>query len=312
MISVIVPCRDSREILPECLQSLVDQTLAPAELIVVDDASKDGSAALVRERFPEARLIELEQSAGFAGACVAGFEAAAGDWIALINSDAVAHPDWLGEMAAAAELDAGASMIASRVLLAEPEGTVDSLGIKLKRGGMAVLCGHGEPDQPDHALPQSVEVFAPAGSAAMFRRDLLEAVGFFEPGFFIYYEEVDLGLRARWHGAKCLLANRARVIHRHSYVANRLNLDKRRLLIRNRIRVLVRNWPASWLVKDLPWITAYGLAGAGRAFLEGNFAAPFLARLEVLKSLSLDLAAREKTLAANATRSRELRAWLRS
>lgn len=312
LISVIIPARESASVIAECLDSLAAQTRKPDEVIVVDDGSLDSTSALVREKDPAVRLIALAQSLGFAGACEAGLKVAKGEWIAVLNSDTVAHPGWLEEMLAATELEPRVGMVASRVLLFSPAGAVDSLGLRVDRGGMASLRGHGEPDRPDEALPVLEEVLGPAGSAALYSRAMLSEIGFFAPDFFAYYEDVDLALRARRRGYRCLLANRARVIHHHSYSADRVGLKKRYFLQSNRLRAIIRNWPLGWILGNLPFIIIGNFLGLAAALLEGQFPAALQARVRVIKSLPRDLSFRHSLQADRPEDLRSLRAWLRA
>lgn len=311
MISVIIPCRDNAAVIADCLAALFQQTLPPAEVIVVDGGSQDNTAEIVRSQFPRAKLIQLPQSRGFAGACNAGYEASAGRWIAVINSDAVAHPDWLAQMAAATTGDPRVGMVASRVLLATPAGTVDSLGIELTRGGLALLRGRGQMDRPDESRPEFEEVFGPAGSAAMYARGMIEETDFFAPDFFAYYEDADLAFRGRWRGWTCLLANRARVVHQHSYTADRLGLKKRYYLHSNRLRVIIRNWPTGWIVRYLPFILGASLLGFGAAIADGQFLAAIGARLRTLRALRQDLKARRGIMNSRRGIDEEMRGWLK-
>jgi GT2 family glycosyltransferase len=307
MISVIIPNRDGAEVIGACLDALARQQVPPAEIIVVDDASRDISPALVRRRSPEARLLELPRSRGYAGACVAGLGAARGQWIAVLNNDTVPEPGWIGALLAAAS-DDRIGAVASRVLADGPGGTIDSTGLRIERNGMAFLRGHGESDRA--AGPEIEKVFGAAGSAALYRRAMLEDIGFFEPDYFAYYEDVDLAYRARWAGYSCVLASAARVRHRHSYTTTRLQIPKRRLLQRNRLRTLIRNWPAAWLCQHFPRLAAYDLASVAVAAREGVAGQALRARLDLARHLALDLAARRRTLAAARVTASEMSLWL--
>jgi hypothetical protein len=309
LISAIIPARDAEPVIGPCLESLLGQTRRPDQVIVVNDGSTDATAERVRA-FPEVRLVSLDPGVGFAGACNAGLKEATGQWLALLNADVEVHPGWLEEMMEAAALGPRVGMVASRVLLAEPAGAVDSLGLTIKRSGMAFLRAHLAPDRPDDSAPRFEEVFGPAGSAALYRREMLDQVGFFPDDFGIYYEDVDLAFRARWKGFRCALANRARVLHRHSYTMNRMKPAKRYFLQRNRWRVMVRNWPLSWLLIYSPLIAVYDLASIALAFSEGNLAGPFKARLDLIRSLSRDLASRRGTMRSSGLTASSLKKWL--
>jgi GT2 family glycosyltransferase len=312
VISVIIPARDCEAVIGPCLDSLASQTLRPDEVIVVNDGSSDRTVEVVSDGYPWARLISLDESRGFTGACLAGFRETKGDWIAILNSDAEARPDWLKEVMAAAESDPMVGMVASRVLMADPTETIDSLGLMIRRSGMAYLRRHRERERPEEDSPDCEEVFGPAGSAALYRRAMLDETGFFEEDFFIYYEDVDLAFRARWMGWKCLLANRGRVIHHHSHTMGRAKSDKRYLLQRNRIRTMIRNWPNSWLLLFSPLVIAYDLGSIVLAIFEGSGAASIRARVDALKAMTGDLEARRKLMGAAGSRHDEIRRWLKT
>ena len=309
-ISVIVPNREGEEVLGPCLHSLSRQTLKPGEVIVVDDASRDGSVSLVRRSYPWVRILCLPESRGYAGACVAGFKEASGSWIAVLNNDAVAEPGWLSELVAAAKSEERVGAAASRVILLHPPGIMDSAGLEVRRNGMAFLRLHGKKETEVQARELVEEVFGPAGSAALYRRTMLEEVGFFEPDFINFYEDVDLAFRARWRGWKCVLAHRARVIHRHSYTIKRLSLSKRYFLQHNRWRTIIRNWPLSSFLVNLPFIVGYDLASLVIAFREGQGQAALKARLDLLRFLPKDLEARKALLSQAVIPADEMKKWL--
>jgi len=310
LISVIIPSRAGEAVIGACLEALAAQTLKADRVIVVDDASTDGSAALVREKYSWVRLIELKESRGYAGACAAGYEEAQGDWIAVLNNDAVPDPGWLEAAVKAAESDGVVGSVACLVVLAEPEGAVDSVGLIAERSGLARLSGRGRKEEELENTKAPVEVFGPAGSAVVYRRAALDEVGFFEPDFETYYEDVDLAWRLRWAGWKCLLAHESRVVHRHSYTMDRINVEKRRLLQRNRIRAMVRNWPASWLALYCPIVMAYDLGSVAVAAREGALGQAFRARVDVMRALSSDLVVRRRTLGRAKADPEEMRKWL--
>ncbi len=309
MISVIIPARDCEDVIEACLQSLSAQTLQPLEVIVVDDASTDRTRELVSERFPWVKLVARDERGGYSGACASGFEEAEGDWIAVLNADTEADKDWIKELDAASNLDESTGMIASLVLSPGNE-KIDSAGLGMSKTGMAMLRGHGHTVESLGAAPRAEEVFGPAGSAAMYRRDMLDETGFFEPDYVIYYEDVDLAFRGRWMGWKCVLAKRARVVHAHSHTMKRHGDEKRRLLQRNRLRTMVRNWPASWLLFYMPGAIIFDLLSIAGAFYQGSFLAPLRARLDFLKKLRRDLRERRRIMETGKASPAAVKPWL--
>ena len=103
LLSVVTVNWNSRDDLAECLASLVAQSYSQLEVLIVDNGSTDGSVEMVRERFPQFILLEQSKNLGFAEGCNVGIARATGNWIALLNNDAVAAPDWAKTLAHAAE-----------------------------------------------------------------------------------------------------------------------------------------------------------------------------------------------------------------
>lgn len=208
--TIYIPSFNGRERLAALLESLREQT-RPADVVVVDNASSDGSQEMVRERYEEVRLIELEQNLGFGTALNRGVAAVVGDPIILLNADVVCPADFLAALLDRAS--AGAEMVAA-VLVSEREpGRIDSAGVIADRTLMAFDYLHGEPAD---AAKQAPPPLGPTGGAALYRRACFETVGGFDERIFLYYEDVDLALRMRRAGAGCELAGEAAAVHAYS------------------------------------------------------------------------------------------------
>ncbi|MGC8827650.1 MAG: glycosyltransferase family 2 protein, partial [Anaerolineae bacterium] len=128
LVSVIIPNWNGAALLPACLDSLRAQTYRRLEIIVVDNASTDDSAALVRERYPEVRLILLPENRGLTGGVNAGIRAAQGEIIALLNNDAEAEPAWVEVLVQALEAHPEAGSAASKMLLYDRRDVLNSAG----------------------------------------------------------------------------------------------------------------------------------------------------------------------------------------
>jgi GT2 family glycosyltransferase len=180
--------------------------------VVVVDNSGEGRARTRLQAWPGVHILENPENAGFGAAVNRGFREFPADFLATMNDDATASPDWIRHLVEALESDPAAGMAASKVILAGTD-RLDSAGMSIARDGSSRQRGHGEPER-FHNTP--CEVLLPSGSAAMYRREMLEQTGLFEEDFFLYCEDTDLGLRGRWAGWKCLYAPEARVLHRWS------------------------------------------------------------------------------------------------
>jgi GT2 family glycosyltransferase len=263
--------------LSECLRSLESQTLADFEVVVVDN-SGTGQARIFGDRM---RLIANSRNVGFGAAVNQALDSSQAPYLATLNDDAVAHPQWLEALLQDAEAHPRAGMFASQVRMADVE-KLDSAGMLIAADGSSKQRGHG---QAFEAFSDGVDALFPSGSAALFRREMLEQIGAFDETFFLYCEDVDLGLRARWAGWECRYVKDAVVEHRYSHTAGRASPLKAYYVERNRLYTVIKNFPAGMLLRA-PWaaLTRYFwhcvsmLEGRGKAaeFLDGGQSAALL------------------------------------
>lgn len=244
-MTVVVPTLAAGDALAGCLCSLANQTFERFEVIVVDNS---GSG---RAQASAARVIVNARNAGFGAAVNQGFRASQAPYLATLNDDAEAHPRWLEKMVAAAEARPRAGMFAAEVRLADT-GKLDSAGMLLAADGSSKQRGHGE--DPANFSGER-DALLPSGSAALYRRAMLEEIGLFDESFFLYCEDTDLGLRARRAGWECGYVPGAVVEHRYSHSAGRASPLKAYYVERNRLYVAAKNLPLPMLLK-IPWASA--------------------------------------------------------
>lgn len=261
--TVIIPTLAAGEALRECLDSLEGQSIRDFEVIVVDNSGKhlvpDGRAA---------RVIYNQKNAGFGAAVNQAIRGSEAPFIATLNDDAKAHPKWLESLLLAIEERYEIGMCASQVRLAG-QGTLDSAGMLLCADGSSKQRGHGRPPEE---FGRAEEVLLPSASAALYRRAMLDEIGLFDEAFFLYCEDTDLGLRARWAGWECRYVPDAIADHRYSHSAGRVSPLKAYYVERNRLFMAVKNFPARRLIL-LPgfaalryfWHTFFALHGRGAA-----------------------------------------------
>jgi GT2 family glycosyltransferase len=251
--AVVIPTWNGAHYLAACLGSLAAQT-HPAQIIVVDNGSQDETADLVREKFPDATLVELAANHGFAGAVNAGIEVArqnAVDYVALLNNDAVADPDWLAELVTTAEAHPEAGIVTSKFLL-EDRVHIDSTGDFYSSWGWAYPRGRDEVDEDRYDDVKLREVFCGSGGASLFRMAMLEDVGTFDEDYFAYLEDQDLGFRAQLMGWRARYEPRARAYHRMMGTSASLPHFGRYQAIRNCIFLYVKNVPHPLVWRYLP------------------------------------------------------------
>jgi GT2 family glycosyltransferase len=278
VVTVVIPTLVADKVLQECVDALQRQTLRDFEIVIVDNSG----AGLVRRNHPTMlaahgpHLIENVRNVGFGTAINQAVAATRSTLIATLNDDAVPHPGWLEALVAAIGQRPDAGMCASQVrLCGEPAleaslvALLDSAGMLVAADGSSKQRGHGQDPQE---FPVSEEALFPSASAALYRRTMLESIGGFDENFFLYCEDTDLGLRARWAGWKCLYVAEAVVEHRYSHSAGRASPVKAYYVERNRLFVMAKNFPWPMLlaapftaVTRYFWHTWYLMKGRGAA-----------------------------------------------
>ncbi len=276
-VSVIVVNFNGQSYLETCLSSIEQQDLEH-EIVLVDNASVDGSVAFVRERFPAVRLVELERNLGFAGGNNAGARVAAGRHLAFLNNDTRVDPSWLGALRRAIDGKPDVGFVTSRIVYMHDPAVIDSAGDCLTRAGGAFKRGHGDSSEQ---LAQPREVFGACGAACLFRREVFEAAGGFDEDFFLSHEDVDLSYRARLLGYRCHYVPEAVVAHAGSATLGRMSTPAVFYSQRNIEWLYLQNTPWPLLLRTLPGHLVYtaaaavyfGSVGLGLPYLRGKWAA---------------------------------------
>jgi GT2 family glycosyltransferase len=252
-VSVVIPTWNGRALLDVALASLERQSLAPAEVIVVDNGSSDGTADHVRERWPAVTLLALPENTGFAAATNRGIERARGDVVALVNNDVELHPDFLRELVAGLEADQGAASAAAKMLRFDDRGVIDATGDTLRWSGIALQRGQGERDRGQYDAPG--RVFSACAGAAAYRRSAFDELGLFDEAFFAYLEDVDWGFRAQLAGRGCVYVPTAIAYHVGSASTRREGRPDPffyGLPRRNNVWMVLKSYPASALLRYAP------------------------------------------------------------
>jgi GT2 family glycosyltransferase len=244
-VSVILVNLNRMELLRNALRSLLDSPRANTEIIVVDNASTDGSAEMVAAEFPTVRLIRNTTNKGFCEANNQGIAIAKGEYIALLNNDAEAGPGWLEALVQAIEKVPEAGMAASKVLVWEDSRRLDKVGHKIFLDGQNRGRGSGEIDNGQYDTME--DVLWPDGCAALYRHSMLDEIGGFDEDFFAYADDAELGLRARLAGWSCVYAPTAVVRHHRGATLGVRSLRRVELIERNRVLLAAKLFPWSLL-----------------------------------------------------------------
>jgi len=238
-LSVVIPHWNAKQFLPVCLTALANQTHPDVEVIVVDNASSDGSQEYIKTEHPAVRLIELPTNQGFTGACNAGMEAATGEFISLLNNDTEVVPEWAAAIVGGFNQFPDAGMIASRMMLFDKRDHFHAVGDFYQVDGIPGNRGVWQQDMGQYDDPSYV--FSACGGASAYRRSMLDDIGLLDHDFFFSCEDIDLGWRGQLAGYRCVYIPAARVYHMLSATGSGTTASY--YVGRNTLYVLFKDYP---------------------------------------------------------------------
>jgi GT2 family glycosyltransferase len=308
--AVITTYNRGLEFLPPLLRSLEAQSYQDQEVtVVVDGADPDVLAYLARE-WPEVEVLSTPEPQGYAVATALGLKSARARYIAILNDDVELEPDWLELLVAELDRDPQLAFVTGKTLLYEERDVINETKQDLYTCGRFEPRGLLEKDvgQWNQRMPTTIATAA----ASIYRRDAVEAAGGFDEDYGIYCEDADLCLRMVLLGNRGLYVPVARAYHAWSATTGRVTDRARYLAIRNGLTTLLKDMPATVLIRSLPKIVLYQThnlsvargsgAGAGRSVVRawGAF----------LKEVPSTLRKRRAVMRRRAISAREFRAML--
>jgi GT2 family glycosyltransferase len=302
-LSVLVVSWNSRSHLERSLPALLPELGEGDELVVVDNASGDGTVEYVRGLAPAARIVETGRNAGFAAGCNLGAAAASGDLLVILNPDAAPLPGWGEAIRLPWVRERG--WAAWQALVAGADGAeINSAGNPIHFTGIVWAGGHG---RPVSAAPAAGEVPCLSGACLAIPLGTWRRLGGFPEPFFLYHEDVDLSLRLRMRGGVLGIEPAAVVAHDYEFDASP---GKWLWLERNRLAVLVRTYPAALLVLLAPALAATELALLAVAAASGWGRQKLAADLAFLGWLPRLLRERRALQAERRVGAAEFASWL--
>jgi GT2 family glycosyltransferase len=295
--SVIILSWNGMDYLEDCLSSVLTQDYPDFEVIVVDNASTDGSADFVAERYPQVRLIRNRQNLGFAAGNNVGLRAATGDVLVLLNQDTVVQTGWLAALVAACLTDPDIGIVGSKALY--PDGSIQHAGGYVSERGEGIHYGYRQADEGQFDQMQDVDYVS--GTALGITRAAFESIDELDEGFVpVYFEDVDWCYRARGAGFRVVYAPEAVLVHKEASSTTELVYDRVYVFERNRLRFVLKHWPTDqlrdrFLPAERHWLESWGggsewlIAAVHHAYLYNllHLADAIAGRREVLEA-SLD------------------------
>lgn len=247
--SVIILNFNGMQVIDKCLEAVLAQEVDfDFEVLVVDNASDDGSVEHISHHYPAVRLIANETNLGFAAGNNVGLRSASGNCLVLLNNDTRVRPVWLKSLVEVADSDPKIGAVTAKVIFAEPPAHIQSAGGLLLSDGSSADRGFGEPDKGQY--DQIEEVFGLCGASVLLRRQMLDQVGLFDETFFMYYEDTDLSWRMRSLGWKVVYQPKAVVEHLHATSSQEWSRFFIFHVDRNRLFVVLKNGSPGFVVRS--------------------------------------------------------------
>lgn len=276
-ITVVIPNYNGIKYLKKCLESLYaqDADTPDYQVLIVDNASADGSVEQAEELFPQARIIRLETNTGFCHAVNVGIQESDSPYIILLNNDTEVKSGFIKALYHAIEKDSRIFSVSARMLMWDRPDLLDGAGDLYNVLGWAFARGKGRPAEK---YDKSVRIFSSCGGAVIYRRSILEQIGLFDELHFAYLEDLDLGYRAGIHGYYNVYEPGAEVLHYGSAsTGSRYNEFKTRLASANNIYVIYKNMPILQIVWNFPFLFMgfvvkwlfFVRKGMGKIYLQG-------------------------------------------
>ncbi len=250
-VSIIVLNWNGKRYLETCISSLESQTFKGIEIIFVDNGSTDGSVDFVKRRFPGVTILRHGTNLGFAEGVNSGFRISGGKFIATINNDAEADENWIERLVKVMEKDPGTGCCGSKMMRYHERDIIDSAGIVIYRSGNAYDRGRDEKDKGQYDMQE--EIFGACAGAALYRRKMLDEIGFFDREYFAYFEDVDLSFRMHLLGWKCIFVPDAIVYHMQSATSKSSSPFKIFYIERNKLWNMWKYFPVRTLIMQLPF-----------------------------------------------------------
>ena len=274
-VTIVIPNYNGKHFMEPCLASLKEQTCQDYKVLVIDNASTDGSLEYMKEHYPKIEVIALDKNYGFSKAVNVGIQHSTTPYVILLNNDTTVDPHYVEEMVKAIERSPRIFSVSSKMIQMYHPELIDSAGDLYTLLGWGVCRGTG---RPVSNYTEADEIFTACAGAAIYRRSAFSKIGYFDENHFAYLEDIDVGYRAKIYGYKNTYCPTALVYHVGSGTSgSKYNSFKVKLSARNNIYLNYKNMPILQLILNFfPLFTGYVVKyaffikkGFGKDYKEG-------------------------------------------
>lgn len=276
-VSVVIPNYNGEKYIKGCLDSLMKQSLKADEIIIVDNNSTDNSLEIIKEYKDYIKLICLKENHGFSVAVNEGIKASRSEFVTLLNNDTELEENWLKELVKCISKEKRIFSCCSKMIRYDNKDIIDDAGDEYTILGWARKIGDGKNISQ---YTEEKEVFSSCAGAAIYRKSILDEIGYFDENFFAYLEDLDISYRAKVYGYINYYCPSAKVYHIGSATSGSKHNDfKVRLAARNNIFLIYKNMPNVQIILNLIFILMgiiikgiyFTIKGLGKAYFKGLY-----------------------------------------
>ena len=247
------------------------------EIVVVDNGSKDGSVQYLSRNYPQVRLIALKENTGFCGAVNVGIRSSSAKYILLLNNDTMVQKGFIQALVQDIKKSPDIFSCQAKMLQMHDHSRIDDAGNYYCALGWAFADGKGKPEENYN---KRKKIFASCAGAAIYRKSILDKIGYFDEEHFAYLEDLDIGYRARLYGYSNWFCPEACVFHVGSGTSgSQYNLFKVRYSSRNNIYTIYKNMPLWQITLNFPFIIL-GFGAKAVFFTHKGFGFEYLAGIK--------------------------------
>ncbi len=271
-VCLIVVNHNGLKFLPQCFDSVMKLKYDNLSIVMVDNASTDGSQEFIRRNYPEVFLIQNPRNDGFSAGMNLGIQHAlscGAQYIASLNNDTEVDPGWISEMVRVAESNSKIGAVASRMMFMDNRRIINGIGVSMN---FLALCWDRYQGRVfSHEMDHSEEVFSVCGGACLFRSEALLRAGLFDPLYIMYLEDVDLCIRIKERGYRIVTAPRAIIYHKFSASIEEGSARKNYMALRSRLCLILKFFPLGILLQILLRVYYHEIRELQNFLLERNF-----------------------------------------
>ena len=274
-VTIVIPNYKGKEYLFSCVKSLYEKDQTEKKILIIDNASNDGSIEEVVKEYPEVECVMLDKNYGFCRAVNIGIEKTDTAYVILLNNDTVIKDNYVKYLLDSIKKDPNIFSVEPKMIQYHDPSKIDSAGTYYNALGWAYAYGK---DKSVKKYNNIRKIFAACGGASIYRKKVFEEIGMFDEKHFAYLEDIDVGYRARIFGYENWYVPAALVYHVGSGTSgSRYNQFKTRYSSRNNIYLIYKNMPVLQIILNLPFmipgfvvkILFFTLKGMGREYLAG-------------------------------------------